>query len=75
MIEDINDARQSSTTNYIEPNMSDTVIRPIDNFDIKVERDLHEIFWENYGEDVIYLIAEVYGETAPNQGRKRVSWT
>jgi hypothetical protein len=56
--------RKSQTVNYLEPNISDTVVRPIDNFDITVERDLHDLYWNFDGEDMLYLVIEVYAETA-----------
>lgn len=50
------------------------MVRPIDNFDIKLERDLHDLYWTYDGDDMIYLVVEVYAETAQQQSRKRVSW-
>ena len=74
VIEDVTQLRRSQTTHYLEANITDTVVRPIDNFDFKVERDLHDLYWNYDGEDMIYLVVEVYAETTQSQGRKRVSW-
>lgn len=55
--------------------MYDTVLRPMDEFEVKVQRDLHKLYWDNDANDPLYLVVEVYGETAPGVGRKKVAWT
>lgn len=74
IIEDSKELARDRTIQYLSPNISDTVLRPMNNFEIVCEKDLHTLYWEYNGDDPMYLVFEVYGELSAGSGRKRIAW-